>query len=40
MKPADRAAKDRLVEAGGARAWTWSLDEPMPGLPDVLPRRS
>lgn len=38
MKPSDRALKNRLLDAEGAAAWCWSLDEPMPALPRPSPR--
>jgi hypothetical protein len=39
MKASDRILKDRTLEgADGAGAWVWSLEEPLPALPVVLPR--
>jgi len=33
-----RALKDRHVDAERPSAWGWSLDQPLPALPHVVPR--
>lgn len=33
MKPADRALKERVIQATAAPVWVWATDEPMPVLP-------
>ncbi|WP_284620551.1 DUF1173 family protein [Aquabacterium humicola] len=39
MKQRDRALKDRQLDASGSGAWVWSLDGPMPELPEQIPVR-